>query len=338
MLLSFEKNSGWFKNHGLLMKTLVLIVAVCGCGVSTGFAQKTVAKNNVTAPDKKKGTLKEANKTETETKTKILSRIEVKTGDAPPLLTMVVGQVTTIRLYEPSLDIFGDRKDLVINESNEKATSQNVYFIPTKAGIRRNLVIEMASGKVEFEIQSIAVESGKTVAYTREVEVKKPGEGNRRQTLEAELENLQETLKIRDQEALSFNDRLLQAKLAAQKIELKIQVEMMFNLVKTKKGRSATNSTKEWSVTEVYSQKNIDGNRTMSLFEIEYRGKTPGKFMEVKADGGSQIYWQMENGARSRENALLKKGEKIVVGVIDFAAPGTSRSLAFVTESDVVKF
>lgn len=265
------------------------------------------------------------------------ARVEVRAGDNPKLLTLVVGQVTTIKLNEPSLQIEGDRIGLVISESNENSVNHNVYLIPTQAGIRRNLVIETASGKIEFELQSIAVENGKTAVFTREVTVKTAVEEKRQASLAGEIAELRENLAARELEAAAAADRISAAVRTAQNAELKIQTEMMFAMAKAKKGKTQTDGTKEWQVSEIYAARTSDANRSMNLFEIEYRGKIPGKFLEVKADGGSQIYWQTEN-RMTEGGVLLRRGDKIRIAVIDFAGQGTSRSLMFVTETGVVKF
>ena len=134
-----------------------------------------------------------------------------------------------------------------------------------------------------------------------------------------------------------MQDRISAAVRTAQNAELKIQTEMMFAMAKAKKGKTQTDGTKEWQVSEIYAARTSDANRSMNLFEIEYRGKIPGKFLEVKAGGGSQIYWQTEN-RMTEGGVLLRRGDKIRIAVIDFAGQGTSRSLMFVTETGVVKF
>lgn len=334
--------SGTTSKKLILATIFTFLVSVCGGSVQNAFGQKTADKtkktviaSNKAKPDKKTETI-----VETPAKTAIASRIEVKTGDTPPLITLVVGQVTTIKLPEPPLQIAGDKVGLNINESNENSVNKNVYIIPTKAGIRRNLIIELASGKVEFEIQSIAVENGKTAIFTREVDVKTVVEEKQQRTLEGEVKNLKEALAQKEREMAATSDRIAQAEKTAQLPELRLQTEMLLAMAKTKKGRGAASSNKEWEVTELYSTKSTDGTRTMSVFEITYRGKENGKFLEVKSDSGARVFWQPETRAAGSQSdgIQLKRGDRIKIAVIEFAGQPASRGLVFVAEGDVVKF
>lgn len=319
---------------------LMFLVIFCGGNAQNAFGQKTTEKpkKTIIATNKVK-TDKKSAIVETSTKP-VASRIEVKTGDIPPLLTLVVGQVTTIKLPESPLQIAGDKVGLNINESNENSVNKNVYIIPTKAGIRRNLIIELASGKVEFEIQSIAVENGKTAVFTREVNVKTVVEEKQQRNLEDEVKNLKDALAQKEREIAATSDRIAQAEKAAQMPELKLQTEMLLTMAKYKKGRAAASANKNWEVVEQYSTKSADGTRTMSIFEVAYRGKENGKFLEVKADSGARLFWLPETRAAGNQNdgIQLKRGDRIKIAVIEFSGRSASNGLVFVSEGDVVKF
>lgn len=306
--------------------------------VKDTFGQKTQTKTkSQTASINKLKTEKQDDVTAA-AKPVVGARIEVKTGDNPPLLTLVVGQVTTIKLPESPLQIEGDRLGLSISESNENSINKNVYLIPTKIGIRRNLVIELASGKVEFELQSIAVESGKPATFTREVDVKSVVEEKKLRTAEDDLLKTKELLSGKERELQAVPDRISQSVQTAQNAELKIQTELLFAAAKTKKGRVVISSNKEWEVAELYALKSNDGSRAHYIFEITFRGKISGKFLEVKSDSGSKIFWQSEKPLSAGEGAMLKKGEKLKVAVIEFIGANQGRAMVFAAEGEIIKF
>lgn len=342
MLPKINPGAGTDIKKIIAASSFAVIMLVSGAAVQNAFGQKTIEKSKkpVIAANKAKTDKKTDTIVETPAKPSIAARIEVKTGDTPPLLTLVVGQVTTIKLPEPPLQIAGDKVGLNINESNENSVNKNVYIIPTKAGIRRNLIIELASGKVEFEIQSIAVENGKTAVFTREVDVKTVALEKQQRNLENEVRNLKDTLAQKERELAATSDRIAQAEKAAQIPELRLQTEMLLGMVKYKKGREAASANKEWKVVEQFTTKSADGSRTMSVFEITYRGKEGSKFLEVKSDSGARIFWQLESRAAGNQSdgIQLKRGDRIKVAVIEFAGQAASRGLVFVAEGDVVKF
>jgi hypothetical protein len=328
MLNNFQKRSA---------SLLVLISLLMLWGLTSATAQTTKPKPKIAKTIDKKSSTVDENVDKTQKTPAVQSRIEVVPGGVPPLLTLVVGQVTTIKLTEPPLQIEGDRLGLSISESNENSVNKNVYIIPTKAGIRRNLIIETASGKVEFELQSIGIEDGKSALFTREVEVKKPSENKKLESLELSVNALKEQIAAKDLEIAASTDRIAQAVQTAQKSEYKIQTETLFALARTKKGKTQTSSNKEWTVTEVFAGKTVEGNRSMFIFEIEYRGKTVSKFLDVKSDDGSQIYWQTEKGEKG-EGVLLNRGDRVRVAVLNIAPKTSEKSLVFVVENDIVKF
>lgn len=313
------------------------LVTLCAGAAINIFGQKTQTKTKTQTASINKLKTDKQDETTANVKPVIGSRIEVKTGDNPPLLTLVVGQVTTIKLPESPLQIEGDRLGLSISESNENSINKNVYLIPTKIGIRRNLVIELASGKVEFELQSIAVESGKPATFTREVDVRSVIEEKKQRTAEDDLQKTRETLSQKERELQAVPDRIAQSVQTAQNAELKMQTELLFAAAKTKKGRIATSSNKEWEVAEVYTLKSNDGTRVSYIFEVTYRGKDSGRFLEVKSDSGSRIFWQSEKPLNAGEGTILKKGEKIRVAVVEFSGANQGRSMIFAAEGEIIK-
>lgn len=342
MLSKIKPGSGTENKKFVLPIFFAFIVLCSGGTAKDAFGQKPAdkLKKTVIAVNKVKTEKKNETAVDATAKSPIASRIEVKTGDTPPLLTLVVGQVTTIKLPESPLQIAGDKVGLNINESNENSVNKNVYIIPTKAGIRRNLIIELASGKVEFEIQSITVENGKTAVFTREVDVKTVVEEKQKRNLEDEVKNLKDAVALKERELAATSDRIAQAEKNAQNSELKLQTEMLMAMAKFKKGRAVVNSNKEWEVTEQFTTKSADGARTMSVFEIAYRGKENGKFLEVKSDSGSRLFWQQEIkfAGNQKDGILLKRGDRMKIAVIEFAGQSVSRGLVFVLDGDVVKF
>src|SRR5687767_13456192 len=120
MIPKILPGSGTILKKLILATSFMILVIVCGGSFQTAFGQKTADKSKKTAvaSNKAKTEKKTEPVVETPAKPAIAQRIEVKTGDNPPLLTLVVGQVTTIKLPESPLQIAGDKVGLNINESN----------------------------------------------------------------------------------------------------------------------------------------------------------------------------------------------------------------------------
>lgn len=326
-----------------LLCRLGIVFQIIFVVLSSAAAQETNKQSTITkkVPLAKTSNVEKKTGDDAALKPKVATRIEIKTGEGvtPPLITTAVGQVTTITLPEAPLQIRCDKLGLNINESNENSKNHYVYIIPIKSGIRRNIVIEMESGKIEFELQSIAAESGKTAVFTREVLVKSIVEERAQKNLEAENNSLKQRLEQKVQELSGIGDRLDRAAQNAQLSEMKIQGEILLAFAKLKKGRTSSSPNKDWLVTELLSSRTGDGSREISIVEIEYKGKNPGRFVEVKSENGARLFWAAEKTATSKtvDGYEMKRGEKLRLFVIEFTGAAKSAGIIFATDKDIVK-
>ena len=253
-------------------------------------------------------------------------------NEKPPLLTMVVGQVTTIKGYEPALQYKTDNAGLNISESNELSDNYYLYIIPLEPGIRRNLVIEFKSGKVEFEIESIEVPKGSTAKFTREVEIRASRKTEDQNQLNDTVKNLQTELDQKNERIKSFPDLLAAAADEAQQRELSAQAEILLKWTDKDKGNLVTGKNDLWKITELFSRsqtiksedqsdidndgeinkpaKNIYIRRRIRVFGVKYKGTAPvGNILEIKSGNGRSTFYMTE---KQFPGNLMQKGFTVV--------------------------
>ena len=274
------------------------------------------------------------------TAAKVQSRIVLQINqrrDQPPLVTTAVGQVTRVELPEPVLQYKTYSDGLHIGESVAGQKFNYIYIVPTAAGIRRNFVIEIASGSVELDLQSIAWDEKRATPFTREVAVVKAQETDKFADLQIENNNLKKELTAKATEIAGFDDQFAAAAQVARGAELKAASKLLFVGGKTRRLRTVTSESKVFQITLTFEER--DGNgRLWRVFEIENRGKQKINLLEIKGDARTLGGWFVETSENINQSGVLAPKQKLKVAILEPDSESAKKTLLFVTAQEVVKF